>query len=68
MPTVSLEAILFTLIVDSNKGHHIATFDFPGTYLHAEIPKDKRTLMKLREYFDDTMCNVNPEYVQDVRY
>ena len=46
----------------------MATFDVPGAYLHTYIPKDKSILMKLREYFFDIMCQVNPEYEQHVVY
>ena len=43
-------------------------FDVPGAYLHAEMPKEKRILMNLRGDFDDIMCQVNPEYKQNVGY
>ena len=50
-PIVSLESLFFTLIIDEHEGRNIATFDVPGAYLHAEIPKDKRILMKFRGGF-----------------
>ena len=37
-PTVSLEAIFFTLTIGSHKWYTISTFDVPGAYLHSEIP------------------------------
>ena len=46
----------------------MANFDVPGEYLHAEIPKYKRILMKLRRDFVYIMCQVKPEYEQHVRY
>ena len=57
---VSLEALFFTLIVDVNEGLDVATFNVPISYLHTEIPKDKRILMKLRGGVVDIMCQVNP--------
>ena len=56
------------MIIDANEGHNIDTFDVPGTYLHAKIPKDKRIIMKLRGDFVNIMCQVNPEYKQHVGY
>ena len=48
---VSLKVLFYTLIVDANEGRDVANFDVPGSYLHADIPKDKRILMKLRFFF-----------------
>jgi hypothetical protein len=66
-PTVSLEALLATLMVDVYEGRDVATFDVPGAYLHAEMPKDKRVLMILRGEFVDIMCEVNPKYKKFVQ-
>ena len=46
----------------------MATFNVPVSYLHADMPKDMRILMKLRGDFVDIMCQVNPDYEQYVRY
>jgi hypothetical protein len=61
-PTVSLEAIIGTLLIDSKENRNVAIFDVPGAYLQAEMPKDKKLLMKFRDEFVDIMCEVNPEY------
>jgi len=37
-PTVSLEALMATLVIDAYEGRDIVTFDVPGAYLHADIP------------------------------
>ena len=65
-PTVSLEAIVGTLLIDANEGRDVAIFDVPGAYLQAEMPKEKKLLMKFRDEFVDIMCEVNPEYKQHV--
>ena len=46
----------------------MATFDAPGSYLHADIPNDKRILMNLWRDFFDIMFQVSSEYEQHVRY
>jgi hypothetical protein len=61
-PTVSTEALMATLAIDIKEGRDVAIFDVPGAYLQAEMPKDKKVLMKLRGQFVDIMCEVNPEY------
>ena len=61
-PTVGLESILSTLLVDAHEGRAVGIFDIPGAYLHAEMPKEKLVIMKLRGEFVDIMCEVNPKY------
>ena len=63
-----LIALFCTLIIDAHKGRKVSTFYIPGSYLHAEMPKDERLLMKLRGYFFYIMCQVNPKYKQHMRY
>ena len=55
-----------TLLIDTNEGRDVAIFDVPGAYLQAEMPREKKILMKLRNEFVDIMCEVNPEYEQYV--
>ena len=67
-PTVSLESILLTLVIDAYEGRHTMIADVPGAYLHAEMPPGKRVLLRLVGKFVDIMCEVNPEYNKHVRY
>ena len=65
-PTISLKALFSTMLIDAHKGRYIATFDIPGAYLHAKIPKDKQVILKLRDKFVDIMCEVNEEHRENV--
>jgi len=67
-PTVSLESIIVTLLVDAYEGRNVCIADVSGAYLHAEMPSDKQVLLKLVGKFVDIMCEVNPEYKKYVRY
>ena len=58
-PTVSLESIFTTLLIDENEKRDIAAFGILGAYLHADIPADKNVILKLRGRFVDIMCNIN---------
>ena len=58
-PTISLEDIFSSLLIDSHEGRDIATFDIPVTYLHANIPEDKQILLKIQDEFVDIMCDFN---------
>ena len=63
-PTVSKEALVGTLVIDTMKGRDVAIFDITGAYLQAEIPREKNMLMKFRGEFVDVMCDMNPDYEQ----
>ena len=67
-PTLFLEGLMSLLLINSYEGRDVAIFDVPGAYLHADIPEDKFVLLKFENEFVDIMCEVNPEFLQDVTY
>ena len=67
-PTVSMESLFTTLVINAHEERDIATFDIPGAHLHAEMSKDKNVILKLRGKFVVIMCDINGEYRQYVRY
>ena len=66
-PTISLQALFATWIIDSIEGRKVQTFDVPGAYLHAEIPEEEQVFMKFEKEFVEIMCEVNPEYKEHAR-
>lgn len=52
-PTLSLEAIIGTLLIDTNEGRDVAIFEIPSVYLHAKMPADKKFLIVFRDEFMD---------------
>ena len=67
-PTVSLEGLLATLVIDAKEGRKVNTFDVPGAFLQAPMPEGKNVLLKMKGEFVDIMCRVNPEHLPNVRY
>ena len=67
-PTLSMEALMGLLLINAYEGRDVAIFDVPGAYLHAKIPDSKFAILKIEGEFVDIMCDVNPEYKEDVRY
>ena len=65
-PTVSIEALITTLIISGYEGRDVASFDVPGAYLHATMPEDKRVLLRLDGECVDIMCDVNPSFKKRV--
>ena len=54
--TVTTEALLATLIIDTLEHRDVAIFDVPGAYLHENMPDEKFILLKLEGNFMDIMC------------
>ena len=46
-PTISMEALLGHLMIDTFEQCEMALFDVPGAYLNADMPEDKFVLLKL---------------------
>ena len=56
------------LCIDSYEKRDVTIFDVPKVCLNAHLPKDTYLLTKFDNKFVDTMCEVNPELVGDVRF
>ena len=59
-PTIALEALFASLLIEAHEERAVQNFDFPGAYLHASLPDDKVVHMKFEGKFVDIMCKVNP--------
>ena len=67
-PTVSVEALLGTFMIDAYEECEIGSFDIPGAYLHAEMEHgENRVLLRLRDEFVDMMCTANAKYLPYVK-
>ena len=67
-PTTALEVLFASLLVDSNEGISVQTFEIPGAYLHTSLPDDNVVNIKFGGGFMEIMCKVNPEYGTFVTY
>ena len=66
-PTVSIEAIFVTLVVDVYEERYVATVDIARLYLNADM--DRFTTLKLESGIVDLMVQVNHEkYAEYIRY
>ena len=66
--TLSNEALIAILLINSFEQRDVAVFDVPDIYLHANIPDEKFALLKIEGKFVDIMCNINQEYTKDTQY
>ncbi len=47
-PTVAMELVFITTIVDAHKGQDVACFDILGAFLHADVEEDITMVLKSR--------------------
>jgi hypothetical protein len=58
-PTVSIEALFLTSIIDAKEGRDVATVDIPGAFLHSDI--DELIHLIMDGPMADLLVKVNPE-------
>jgi Reverse transcriptase (RNA-dependent DNA polymerase) len=59
-PTVSTDALMLSLMIDSLEGRDVATADITGAYLHAKM--EEFVLLKLTGEAVNIMCTANSKY------
>jgi len=67
-PAIGLEAFFELLLIDVFEDRSMQTFDVPGAYLHADLPKDKNVYMRVEVEFVEIMCEVNLDYAATVTF
>jgi Reverse transcriptase (RNA-dependent DNA polymerase) len=65
-PTVAIESILLTAVIDAKEGRYVATADIPGAFMQADM--DEVVHMRLEGTMVDLLLNVAPEYAIFVTY
>ena len=63
-PTVSNEALMLSLMIDSFEGRDVATADVAGAYLNADMPD--YVLLRFEGEMVDIMCEINPELASGI--
>ena len=67
-PTITIEGLLVTMMIDAYADIKVEIFDPPGAYLQTDLPKVKFTLLLLEGKIVDIMCDINTEYKHQVRF
>jgi hypothetical protein len=63
-PTVAIESILLSCVIDAEEGRHIATVDVPGALMQADM--DETIHMKLEGTMVHLLLNVVPHFTEYV--
>jgi hypothetical protein len=48
LPTVALESVFITAVIDAHEGRDVACFNIPGVFLHADVNEDITMVLKGR--------------------
>ena len=59
-PTISVEALFITCLIDAKEGRDIATCDVPGAFMHADI--DEVIHLRLEGEIAELLLKVDPSY------
>ena len=62
-PTVSIESVMLTSVVDAMEGRDIATVDIPGAFMQAEM--DETVYMRLDGRMAELLVQINPKAYQE---
>jgi hypothetical protein len=65
-PTLSSDALMFSIMVDAHEGRDFATADVTGAYLRAYM--EDEVIMKFTGEFVDIVCGILPENKAFVGY
>ena len=63
-PTVSIESIMLTSVIDALEGRHVATADIPGAFMQADM--DEVVHMRLAGKMVELLLRIAPEFEQYV--
>jgi hypothetical protein len=59
-PTVSIESIILSCVIDAQEGRHVATADIPGAFMQADM--DELVHMRLDGIIVELLLEIAPEY------
>jgi hypothetical protein len=65
-PTVSTTSIFVLAAIAAHERRATATVDFPGAYLHSDMPEDKPVYMRLNKFETSVMVLIDPSFKQYV--
>ena len=68
-PTATTASIFIVASIAAEEGRAVATVDFPGAFLNAEMPKNKgkEVFMRLNKFESLVLCKIDPSYQKFMR-
>jgi hypothetical protein len=64
-PTVKLESIMLSTLIDAHEQREVVTIDIKGAFLKAKVPEDMELIVKMGGELAQMMCELDPELQVD---
>ncbi len=64
-PTVKLEGIMLSSLIDAHEQRHVATIDIKGAFLKAKELENMELIVKMEGELADLICELDPRYKLD---
>jgi hypothetical protein len=64
-PTVRMESIMLSSLIDAHEQRDVATIDIKGAFLKAKVPEDMELIVKMEGELAQLMCELDPELEVD---
>ena len=60
-PTVSIEALFLTCIIDAKEGRDVATADLPGFFLQTPADENEDLVLRLDKHMARALLRIDPD-------
>ena len=60
-PTVLLESVLLTCVIDAKENREVAVVDIPNAFVQTDMDREQRIIMKMRGKLAELLVKVAPE-------
>lgn len=64
-PTVKLESIFLSSLIDAYEQRNVITIEIKGAFLKAEVPDEMDLIVKMEGELSELMCELDPKYKMD---
>lgn len=64
-PTVKLESIMLSSLIDAHERRNVVTIDIKGAFLKAKVPEDLERIVKMEGELAELMCKLEPSFQLD---
>lgn len=61
-PTVSIETVFLSLLIDASEKRYVAVIDIPGAFMQADM--DEETYVKIQGKMAEILISLDPEYYE----
>ncbi len=65
LPTVKLESIMLSSLINAHEQWNVVTVDIKGAFMKAKVPDDMELIVKMEGELAELMCELDHGYQMD---